>query len=286
MPASRQAGASYGHKALHYKIILSRSHMKTKPFSYPKIDLSGQVALVTGAAKGLGRAISLGFAEMGAKLILVDIDRENMEKVCLEARMMGSPKVITHVADMRQVKEIRTLKPLVEKSFRRVDILVTNAGTNLPKSSMKVTEEDWDYLVDLNLKGVFFTCQTIGSIMMKQRQGKIVNLASTMGFVAIPERTVYCATKGGVVQMTKALALEWAPHRIRVNAIAPTFIKTPMSIPWLKDKEFKKWVTSRIPWGRLGEPRDVVGAVLFLVSDAADLVTGTALLIDGGWTAQ
>jgi NAD(P)-dependent dehydrogenase (short-subunit alcohol dehydrogenase family) len=260
--------------------------MKTKKSAYPKIDLTGQVALVTGAAKGLGRAISLGFAEMGAKLILVDVDQENMENVRLEAREMGSPEVITHVADMRQVEEIRTLKPLVEKSLRRVDILVTNAGTNVPKSSMKVTEADWDYLVDLNLKGVFFTCQTIGGIMIKQRRGKIVNLASTMGFVAIPERTVYCATKGGVVQMTKALALEWAPYRIRVNAIAPTFIQTPMSIPWLKDEEFKKWVTSRIPWGRLGEPRDVVGAVLFLVSDAADLITGTSLLIDGGWTAQ
>ena len=258
----------------------------SKPFSYPKVDLRGQVALVTGAAKGLGRAISLGFAEMGSRLILVDIDQENMEKVCLEAKEKGSPKVITHVADMRQVKEIRTLKPLVEKSLRRVDILVTNAGTNVPKSSMKVTEADWDYLVDLNLKGVFFTCQTIGSIMMKQRYGKIVNLASTMGFVALPERAVYCTTKGGIVQMTKALALEWAPYRIRVNAIAPTFIKTPMSIPWLKDKAFKKFVVSRIPWGRLGQPNDVVGAVLFLVSDSADLITGITLLIDGGWTAQ
>jgi NAD(P)-dependent dehydrogenase (short-subunit alcohol dehydrogenase family) len=260
--------------------------MKTKKSSYPRIDLTGQIALVTGAAKGLGRAISLGFAEMGAKMILVDIDERNMEKVCVEAKEKGSPKVITHVADMRQVKEIRTLRPLVEKSFRRVDILVTNAGTNVPMSSMRVTEEDWDYLVDLNLKGVFFTCQTIGGFMLKQRSGKIINLASTMGFVAIPGRTVYCATKGGIVQMTKALALEWAPCGVRVNAIAPTFIKTPMSIPWLKDKEFKKWVTSRIPWGRLGEPPDVVGAVLFLVSDAADLVTGTTLLIDGGWTAQ
>jgi NAD(P)-dependent dehydrogenase (short-subunit alcohol dehydrogenase family) len=151
---------------------------------------------------------------------------------------------------------------------------------------MKVTEADWDYLVDLNLKGVFFTCQTIAGLMIRQRGGKIVNLASTMGFVAIPERTVYCVTKGGIVQMTKALALEWAPHGIRVNAIAPTFIKTPMSIPWLKDKKFKNWVTDRIPRGRLGEPRDVVGAVLFLVSDAADLITGTSVLIDGGWTAQ
>lgn len=267
-------------------LLLRNLIMKSKPFSYPKVDLTGQVALITGAAKGLGRAISLGFAEMGASLILVDIDQKNMEKVCLEAKEKGSPKVITHGADMRQVKEVRTLKPLVEKTLHRVDILVTNAGTNVPKSSMKVTEADWDYLVDLNLKGVFFTCQTIGNIMMKQRHGKIINLASTMGFVAIAERTVYCATKGGVVQMTKALALEWAPYRIRVNAIAPTFIKTPMSIPWLKDKEFEKWVTSRIPWGRLGEPKDVVGAVLFLVSDAADLVTGSTLLIDGGWTAQ
>ena len=260
--------------------------MKTKPYAYPKIDLKGQVALITGAAKGIGRAISIGFAQMGAKLILVDIDEKGMEKVRLEALKNGSPKVITHVADMRQVEEIRTLKPLVEKSLRRVDILVTNAGTNVPKSSMKVTEEDWDYLVDLNLKGVFFTCQTIGSIMMKQRQGKIINLASTMGFVALPERAVYCITKGGIVQFTKSVALEWAPFGIRVNAIAPTFIKTPMSIPWLKDESFKKFVTSRIPWGRLGQPEDVVGAVLFLVSDSADLITGTTLLIDGGWTAQ
>ncbi len=258
----------------------------SKSFSYPKIDLKNQVAMVTGAAKGIGRAISLGFAQMGASLILVDIDQNNMEKVRLEAKKAGSPKVVSHVADMRKVDEVRTLKPLVEKTFRRVDILVTNAGTNVPKPSIKVTEADWDYLVDLNLKGVFFTCQTIGALMIKQRGGKIINLASTMGFVALPERAIYCTTKGGIVQMTKALALEWAPYKIRVNAIAPTFIQTPMSIPWLKDKAFKKFVISRIPWGRLGLPQDVVGAVLFLVSDAADLITGSTLLIDGGWTAQ
>ena len=258
----------------------------SKSFSYPKVDLRGQVALITGAAKGIGKAISLGFAEMGASLILIDIDEQNMEKVILAARETGSPKVVSHIADMRRVDEIRTLKPLVEKTFRRIDILVTNAGTNIPKSSLKVTEADWDYLVDLNLKGVFFTCQTIGALMIKQRRGKIINLASTMGFVGLPERAVYCTTKGGIVQMTKALALEWAPYRIRVNAIAPTFVKTPMSMPWLKDKAFKKFVTSRIPWGRLGLPKDVVGAVLFLVSDSADLITGSTLLIDGGWTAQ
>ena len=260
--------------------------MKTKPYAYPKIDLKGQVALITGAAKGIGRAISLGFAQMGAQLILVDIDLKGMEKVRLEALMKGSPKVITHVADMRKVKEIQSLKPLIKKTLRRVDILVTNAGTNVPKPTLNVTEADWHYLVDLNLKGVFFTCQTVGSLMIKQRHGKIINLASTMGFVGLPERAVYCITKGGIVQFTKSLALEWAPFGIRVNAIAPTFIKTPMSIPWLKNRAFKKFVTSRIPWGRLGQPEDVVGAVLFLVSDSADLITGTTLLIDGGWTAQ
>jgi NAD(P)-dependent dehydrogenase (short-subunit alcohol dehydrogenase family) len=260
--------------------------MKTKPYAYPKIDLKGQVALITGAAKGIGRAISLGFAQMGAQLILIDIDKKEMEKVRLEALKNGSPKVITHVADMRKVKEIQSLKPLIKKTLHRVDILVTNAGTNVPKPTLKVTEEDWHYLVDLNLKGVFFTCQAVGSLMLKQRHGKIINLASTMGFVALPERAVYCITKGGIVQLTKSLALEWAPYGIRVNAIAPTFIKTPMSIPWLKDESFKKFVTARIPWGRLGQPEDVVGAVLFLVSDSADLVTGTTFLIDGGWTAQ
>jgi 2-deoxy-D-gluconate 3-dehydrogenase len=222
--------------------------MKTKPFAYPKIDLKGRVRL--------------------------------------EALREGSPEVITHEADMRKVKEIQSLRPLIKKTLNRVDILVTNAGTNVPKPTLNVTEADWHYLVDLNLKGVFFTCQTIGSLMIKQGHGKIINLASTMGFVALPERAVYCITKGGIVQLTKSLALEWAPHGIRVNAIAPTFVKTPMSIPWLKDKSFKKFVTSRIPWGRLGQPEDVVGAVLLLVSDAADLVTGTTFLIDGGWTAQ
>ena len=260
--------------------------MRKKSSPYPIVDLKDRVALITGAAKGIGRAISLGMAQMGASLILVDIDRKKMEKVSLEAKEMGSPEVVSQVADMRQVDEIRTLRPLVEKTFHRIDILVTNAGTNVPKPSIKVTEADWDYLVDLNLKGVFFTCQTIGALMIKQRRGKIINLASTMGFVALPERAVYCTTKGGIVQMTKALALEWAPYKIRVNAIAPTFIQTPMSIPWLKDKAFKKFVISRIPWGRLGLPQDVVGAVLFLVSDAADLITGSTLLIDGGWTAQ
>jgi NAD(P)-dependent dehydrogenase (short-subunit alcohol dehydrogenase family) len=263
-----------------------KKQRETSVFSYPKFDFREHVAVVTGAASGIGRAVSLGFAEMGAKLLLVDIDSLAIEEVKEQVVQLGCPKVVTHIADMRKVSEIKTIDPLIRDTFERVDFLFANAGTNQQIPCLEVTEENWNYVVDLNLKGLYFSCQTVGRIMVEQRSGKIVNTASTMGVVGLPDNSVYCATKGGVVQLTKALAMEWARYSINVNAIAPAMIRTPMTEPILKDRRKLDLYSSIIPIGRLGKTRDVVGAVLFLCSSSADFITGTTFMLDGGMTAR
>jgi 2-deoxy-D-gluconate 3-dehydrogenase len=167
----------------------------------------------------------------------------------------------------------------------RVDILVNNAGTNRPKPALEVTEEDWDAIYDLNLKGLFFLTQTLVKPMIARKYGRIINIASTMGLVGGPLRTAYSGSKGGVVMLTKGLAVEWAPYNVTVNAVAPAFTRTPLANVLLQRKEFYQDVVSRIPMGRVGEVDDVVGAILFLASDAASWLTGQTIAVDGGWTA-
>jgi 2-deoxy-D-gluconate 3-dehydrogenase len=164
--------------------------------------------------------------------------------------------------------------------------LVNNDGINIPKPALEVTEEDWRKVIDTNLTGLFFCCQAVGRIMMEQKRGKIINISSQTGTVAINLRAAYCASKAGVNLLTKELALEWGPSNINVNAVAPTFIETHMTSHMFKDKAFKEMVFGKILLGRLGQPKDVLGAVVYLASEASDLVTGHILLVDGGWTAH
>jgi 2-deoxy-D-gluconate 3-dehydrogenase len=172
------------------------------------------------------------------------------------------------------------------KAFDHIDILVNNAGINIPQWAVDVTEEAWDNIMDINLKGLFFVAQAVGKVMIQQKKGKIINVSSQAGSVGLLRRAAYCTSKGGVNLLTKVLAIEWAPHNIKVNAIAPTFIETPMTQPMFQDKSFRDYVLGNISLGRLGKPEDVVGAVIYLASEASDLVTGHVLLIDGGWTAH
>jgi NAD(P)-dependent dehydrogenase (short-subunit alcohol dehydrogenase family) len=188
--------------------------------------------------------------------------------------------------DVRDVSCIRAVFEKVAQDFGRLDIVVNNAGLGEGMAALDVTEEYWDDMLDVNLKGVFFCCQAAGRIMLKQGYGKIINVSSQVSVVGIPDGVAYCASKGGVNQLTKVLALEWSGKGVCVNAVGPTFIYTPGTAERLDTPEFREQVLARIPAGRIGTISDVAGAVVYLASPASDLVTGTLLLVDGGWTAQ
>jgi NAD(P)-dependent dehydrogenase (short-subunit alcohol dehydrogenase family) len=252
---------------------------------YPEFDLSGKVAIVTGAGRGLGYHISLALARYGADLVVCSRTPSELEKIAHEARNEGR-KVLVEKVDICRREEIDTMVQESISAFGHIDILINNAGVNIPQRAVEVTEEAWDAIIDTNLKGLFFCAQAVGKVMIRQGKGKIINLSSQSGSVGIPQRSVYCASKGGVNLLTKVLAIEWGRYNINVNAIAPTYVETPMTRPMLADKAFYDFVLGKIVLGRVGQPDDVVGAVIYLASEASNLVTGHILLIDGGWTAH
>ncbi len=259
--------------------------MESKSIRFPEFDLSGKVALVTGAGRGIGYHIALALAKYGADLVVCSRTASELEKVGGEIEELGRRVLIKRV-DLRKISEVHSLVGEAVGAFKHIDILVNNAGTNIPQWAVEVTEEAWDNIMNINLKGLFFVAQAVGKVMIHQKKGKIINVSSQSGAVGLLRRTAYCASKAGVNLLTKVLAIEWAPHNVKVNAIAPTFIETPMTEPMFRDKDFRDYVLGNISLGRLGKPEDVVGAVIYLASDASDLVTGHVLLIDGRWTAH
>ena len=248
----------------------------------PTFRLDGKRALVTGASRGLGRACAAALAEAGAHIVLAARGRDGLVTVASQIEAIGGTAEILplDIADVeRAATALAELGP--------VDILVNNAGGNRPATLLDVTVEDFDAVMGINVRGAYFCAQAVARQMVAARRGGvIINMSSQMGHVGGPRRTVYCATKHAVEGMTKAMAMDLAPHDIRVNAIGPTFIATPMTVPFLEDSAFREDTLSRIALGRLGKTTDVMGAVVFLASDAASLITGASLLIDGGWTAQ
>ena len=256
--------------------------MMDKDLSY---GLDGQVALVTGAGKGIGRACALTLAQAGADIVLGLRDKGTGEALVQEIESLNR-RVLPVQMDVSKLPEIKTAVETAVAHFGRIDILVNNAGIGPPNPAEQVTESDFDATVAVNLKGTFFTAQAVGKVMIQQGYGRIVNISSQAGFVALPRESVYCMTKAAISHLTKCLALEWAPHNITVNSVAPTFIKTPGTRKWLDDDAFRVSVMERIPLGRIGDPMDVAASVRFLVSPAASLITGTTLMIDGGWTIQ
>lgn len=248
-------------------------------------DLTGKTALVTGAGKGIGQAIAIAFAEFGADLLICSRTESDLEKTAEKIRGFGR-KAYHFVMDISKMEEVRRGSQKAIGMVDRIDILVNNAGANIPKKALEVTEQEWDIIQNTNVKGLFFFTQAIAKGMIERKKGKIINIASNVGLVGMAERSPYCTSKGGVVLLTKALAVEWAPYHVNVNAICPSLIKTPMVAPRLNDPEFMSNMMRKIPMGRPGEVEDVSGAALYLASEAADFVTGHALAVDGGYVAM
>jgi NAD(P)-dependent dehydrogenase (short-subunit alcohol dehydrogenase family) len=254
---------------------------------FPDFRLDGQTALVTGAARGLGRAISLSLADAGADVALglrVGTDAED-----LAAEIAATGRRVHRVQmDLLDLDQIRTAIDEVREALGRIDILVNTAGVGPAEQAAEDwTEADFDATFDLNVKGLFFASQAVARVMIEQGGGRIVNLSSQAGLVALPGEAIYCASKAAVSHLTKCHAVEWGRYGINVNAVAPTFIRTPGTGPALADAAFKADVEERIAaLHRIGEPVDVAGAVVYLASPASALVTGATLVVDGGWTAR
>ncbi len=253
--------------------------------AYRGFDLSGKVAWVTGASRGIGRAIALGLAESGADLCLCSRTLADLQAVSREVRALGS-KAEAVIVDVRSVESIEAGVGAALRAFGQIDILINNAGINRPMPALEVTEDNFHEHVAVNLKGLFFCAQAVGRTMLARRAGKIVNIGSTLGVVGGSPRSVYSMTKGGVTLLTKALALEWAPYNVHVNAIGPTLIRTDLTRFIQDDPQAFRQMVAKIPLGRAGEVTDIVGAAIYLASPASDLVTGHILMVDGGWTAQ
>jgi len=253
---------------------------------FPRFDLTGQVALVTGAARGLGRAISLALAHAGADVALGLRDINTGRELAKEIEALGR-RALPLQMDMAQLDQVSRAVEHTAAQFRSLDILVNNAGVAPENPAENVREQDFDLTLAVNLKGTFFASQAAGRLMIRQNRGCIINMSSQAGFVALPTESIYCMTKAAISHLTKCLAVEWGKYNIRVNAVAPTFIRTPGTESALADPAFRNDVTERIAaLHRIGEPIEVAGAVVFLSSPAASLITGHTLLIDGGWTAR
>ena len=253
---------------------------------FPSMDLRGQVALVTGAWRGLGQAISLALAHAGADITLGLRNVNAGGDLAEQIEAMGR-RALSVQMDVRHLDQIFQAVDDTVRHFGRLDILVNNAGLAPENLAENVREEDFDLTLAVNLKGTFFTSQAAGRVMIRQKSGRIINLSSQAGFVALPTESIYCMTKAAIAHLTKCLAVEWGKYNITVNAVAPTFIRTPGTEAALADREFRADVIERIAaLHRIGEPMEVAGAVVFLASSAASLITGETILIDGGWTAR
>jgi NAD(P)-dependent dehydrogenase (short-subunit alcohol dehydrogenase family) len=247
----------------------------------PDFRLDGKKALVTGAARGLGKAIADGLAESGATVYGTSRDAESARRI---SERYGTPALPVDITEPAQVRQFAD--DLMQESGG-IDLLVNNAGVNVPKPALELTVEDWDTVFDTNLKGSFFLTTSLARHWMKSgTQAAIVNIASQAGIVGIEERAAYGTSKAGLIHLTKILALEWASAGIRVNAVAPTFVRTELTASTLSRPDWAAELLSRIPIGRFGEPEDIAGAVAFLLSDAAALITGHTLAIDGGYTIR
>lgn len=248
----------------------------------PSFRLDGRHALVTGAGRGIGLALASALAGAGAAVTMVARSSREIEEAAASLRSQGCA-ADAKALDVTDVEAVRALFDRQEP----YDILVNNAGTNRPGPFVDATPEDFDLVMGLNLRSAYFASQAFARrLVASRRPGAVVNISSQMGHVGAANRTIYCASKHALEGLTKAMAIELAPHGIRVNALAPTFIETPMTRPFFENAAFREQTVAKIKLGRIGAVEDLMGAVVYLVSDAAAMVTGTSLLVDGGWTAE
>ena len=250
-------------------------------------DFTGQVALITGGAGDIGLAVASGFLQAGAgKVVLLDVSDEKVREAAdaLTGRHPGRVSMVR--ADVRNVDQTRRAVGTVLEAEGKIDVLFNSAGVNRRKASIEITEEDWDCVLDINLKGLFFVTQEVGRHMLSRRHGCVVNMASVSSVRGHRHLAAYAASKGGIAQLTKVLAHEWAPFGVRVNAVAPGYLETGLTREYLAAPSVREGILAKIPMGRIGGPGDVVGAVLFLASDWAQYVTGEILFVDGGRTVD
>ncbi len=252
---------------------------------YPNFRLDDQVALVTGASMGIGYGLAKALANAGAAVIAAARNVPRLMQLVDEIKREGGQAEALEM-DVSDLEQIRRGFETVQEHFGRLDILVNNAGLGANHPALSVTEADWDEMMAVNLKGLFFCCQAAGKIMLAQGHGRIINMSSQASVVGIRDHAVYCATKGGVNALTRVLALEWSAQGVTVNAVAPTFIYTPGTAERLDDPAYLKGVLERLPIARVGSITDVAAAVIYLASPAGGMVNGHVLLVDGGWTAQ
>lgn len=245
-------------------------------------DLTGKVALFVGGGGGLGKTISLGLAKAGADVIPVSRNQERNKEVVEEIKALGRKSLLTSV-DVTNEEDVKRLVDEVVTEFGRIDILINAAGKNYKKPALELTGEEWDDVLTVNLKGTFLACKVVGEKMIIQKSGKIINIASLGSHLGITRSAAYCASKGAVLQLTKVLAAEWAPYGINVNCISPGYFKTPLTEKMLSVKETYDKIVNRTPMQRLGLPEDLVGAAIFLCSDASNFVTGSTIAVEGGF---
>jgi NAD(P)-dependent dehydrogenase (short-subunit alcohol dehydrogenase family) len=245
--------------------------------------LQGKVALVTGASKGLGKAVAVALAKAGANLALCARNLDDLQQVKREIEALGARAMIFPL-DVLRLSSIQAAVDSILDTFGRIDILVNNAGINIRKPILELEEEDWDQVLATNLKGYFLVARTVVPDMIKRREGKVINMASILGTVGLENQAPYASSKGGVIQLTKVMALEWARHHINVNAIGPTYFETPLVASLRNDPERFRFINERTPMGRWGQPEELEGTVIFLASKASAFITGQTIFVDGGWT--
>jgi len=246
-------------------------------------DLTGQVALVTGASKGLGRAMAVGLAKAGASLALCARDRSGLEATKAAVAAHGVRAEVFEL-DVLRAASVRDAVAAAISAFDHLDILVNNAGVNVRKTTLELSEEEWDRVVDTNLKGYFLVAQAVGAHMVARRKGKVINVGSIFGTVGMNNQLAYASSKGGVTMMTKVMAIEWAKDGVNVNSIAPTYFETPLVAALRNDPERFRFISERTPMGRWGQPEELEGTLVWLASRASDFVTGQTIFVDGGWT--
>lgn len=247
-------------------------------------DISNKVALVSGSGNGLGKGYAKIFGKAGCQVACAGISKE-ANKATADEIVAGGGRAKSFFVDVRSIDSIRELVANVIAEFGRIDILVNNAGVEDCAEFVQVTPEQYDKITGVNLRGLFFMAQAVAKEMIKSGGGKIINIGSLGSYIGLAESSVYCATKGGVIQLTKTMALELAPHNIQVNTVAPGYFLSPMTQPFFDDPKHREWIESKIPLGRWGTVADLAGTIIFLSSPASDYVTGSTIIVDGGWLA-
>ncbi|WP_201713267.1 SDR family NAD(P)-dependent oxidoreductase [Rossellomorea arthrocnemi] len=249
----------------------------------PSFSLKNKLAVVTGAGRGIGRALSIGLAEAGSDVVLLSRTREDLEETADVIEKFGRKAHILPT-DVTSREDIRKVMTYIENHDLSIDILINNAGMNIRSAALEATDDEWQKIMDTNLKSAFMMCQEVGKHMKERERGKIINVASVAGHVALRTGVVYASTKAAMIQMTKVLAMEWGKYNINVNSIGPWYFKTPLTKELLQNQEYVNDILSVTPLKRIGELEELVGPAVFLSSDASNYVTGQTLFVDGGMT--